>query len=142
MTNILLLAGSTVIIGYMVTGMIKALSYICSTGRDMKRSAIFFVMMIGILVAFGCGHKDAVSVPYAAETAGVASYPEGKELVAAVSSMEEAEDIAGQYGIELLSYSLGVAVYHTEEDPYEVIKRGEDNGWPALEINAADHTYR
>lgn len=56
-------------------------------------------------------------------------------LVALVDTQEEAEEIAEQYGITLTSYENGVAVYHTEEDPYNVIARGQENGYHELSVN-------
>lgn len=61
------------------------------------------------------------------------------ELIAVPESMEEAEEIAKLYGIELKSYSGGVAVYLTEENPREVINRGKENGWPAIDFNHIYH---
>ena len=62
-------------------------------------------------------------------------YAEGRELTAMVQTEEEAQRIAELYGIELVSYKFGLAAFHTEEDPNEVIRRGKENGWPTLEIN-------
>lgn len=56
-------------------------------------------------------------------------------LVALVDTQEEADEIAEQYGIVLASYENGVATYHTEEDPYDVIARGEENGYHELSVN-------
>lgn len=47
----------------------------------------------------------------------------------------EAREIAEQYGIEFVSFENGIALYHTEEDPFEVIARGQENGYPQLSIN-------
>lgn len=58
-----------------------------------------------------------------------------EELMALVETEEEAQSIAEQYGIEFVSYSNGVAVYKTEEDPEVVIARGEENGYPPLYLN-------
>lgn len=58
-----------------------------------------------------------------------------EQLMALVENEEEAESIAEQYGIEFVSFSDGVAVYRTEEDPAEVIARGEANGFPTLYLN-------
>lgn len=58
-----------------------------------------------------------------------------EELMALVETEEEAQSIAVQYGIEFVSYSDGVAVYKTEEDPAVVIARGEENGYPPLYLN-------
>lgn len=56
-------------------------------------------------------------------------------LMALVQTQKEAEKIAGQYGIELVSYEDGIALYQTEEDPYAVIARGEENDYQPLSIN-------
>ncbi|MBR5420065.1 MAG: hypothetical protein IK115_02835 [Lachnospiraceae bacterium] len=60
---------------------------------------------------------------------------EGRELIALTDSEEEAQLIADQYGITLVVYAQGVATFHTEEDPQEVIKRGEENDLPKLYLN-------
>lgn len=57
------------------------------------------------------------------------------QLTALADTEEQAEGIAEQYGITLVSYDMGVAVYHTEEDPFEVINRGQENGYPELSLN-------
>ena len=56
-------------------------------------------------------------------------------LMALVDTQEEADEIAEQYGITLVSYENGVAVYHTEENPYDVITRGQENGYHELSVN-------
>ena len=56
-------------------------------------------------------------------------------LSASVTTQEEAEEIAEQYGIILVSYENGIAVYQTEEDPYDVIARGQENGYHELSVN-------
>ena len=61
---------------------------------------------------------------------------EGEELLALTDTREEAEAIAAQYGIELVSWEQKVAVFHTDQDPYTVIEEGKRNDWPPLEINA------
>lgn len=63
-----------------------------------------------------------------------------EELMALVETEEEAQSIAGQYGIEFVSYSDGVAVYKTEEDPAVVISRGEEKGYPPLYLNLTRST--
>ena len=62
-------------------------------------------------------------------------YAEGKELLASVKTLEDAERLEELYGIELVEYGDGLAVFHSEEDPAAVVRRGEENGWPALEVN-------
>ncbi|MBD5503169.1 MAG: hypothetical protein HDR09_05280 [Lachnospiraceae bacterium] len=56
-------------------------------------------------------------------------------LIAVVATQKEAEEIAEQYGIILVSYENGIAVYQTEEDPYDVIARGQENGYHELSVN-------
>ena len=60
---------------------------------------------------------------------------EGQELLCLAKSRGEAESIAKTYGITLVSFSDGVAVFHTEEDPRAVIRRGKENGWTELSLN-------
>lgn len=57
------------------------------------------------------------------------------QLMALVETEDEAQEIAKQYGIEFVSFSEGVATYKTEEDPSEVIARGEESGYPPIYIN-------
>ena len=61
---------------------------------------------------------------------------EGEELIALTDTREEAEALAVQYGIELVSWEQKIAVFHTEKDPFTVIEEGKRNDWPPLEINA------
>lgn len=65
-----------------------------------------------------------------------------ERLIALVETEEEAESIAEQYGIELVSFAEGVAGYRTEEDPNKVIARGQDNGYPQLYLNMTRTTMR
>ena len=61
---------------------------------------------------------------------------EGQELFCLASSQENAQEIADMYGIELVSFSEGVATFHTEENPVDVINRGIEKGYPVLELNS------
>ena len=54
------------------------------------------------------------------------------QLTALADTLEEAQEIAELYGIELDSYSYGVAVYHTDKDISELIQLGLDNDYPTL----------
>lgn len=63
------------------------------------------------------------------------------QLMALTDTEEQAQEIAEQYGITLVSYEMGVAVYHTEEDPLEVIARGQEKGYPALSPNFVQTTF-
>ncbi|GFI23629.1 hypothetical protein IMSAGC011_02419 [Lachnospiraceae bacterium] len=58
------------------------------------------------------------------------------ELIALSKDQEEAEKIAELYGIELSSFSDGIAVYTTDKDPQELMELGDNNGYPALTVNS------
>ena len=66
--------------------------------------------------------------------------PDG-QLIGKADSPEEAEEIAALYGIELVNCQNGLALFRTEEDPKEVILRGEENGWPPLSLNRTLQFY-
>ena len=68
-------------------------------------------------------------------------YVEGKELLCLVGTQEEAEAIARQYGIQLVEYSYGVATFHTDDNPNDVIAMGKKLGYPELSLNGTVHTY-
>ena len=56
-------------------------------------------------------------------------------MIALADTKEEAERIAGLYGIELVNFSYGVAEYETTKNPQELIALGEKNNYPALSAN-------
>ena len=56
-------------------------------------------------------------------------------MVALADTKEEAERIADLYGITLVSFDYGVAVYETTKNPQELIELGEKNQYPAIGIN-------
>lgn len=62
---------------------------------------------------------------------------EAEPLIALTNSEETAKEIAEQYGITFVAFEKGVATFYTDEDLNQVIKRGEENGYPALYINYA-----
>lgn len=63
------------------------------------------------------------------------------KLTALADDLEEAEKIADLYGIELDSYSYGVAVYVTDKDVQELISMGEENDYPTLAPNHKDKLH-
>ena len=73
----------------------------------------------------------APPVPETTETVGAAE----PQLMALTDTRAEAEDIARQYGITLVSWQDGLALFFTEEDPESVVRRGIKNGWPQLSVN-------
>lgn len=62
------------------------------------------------------------------------------QLMCIAETEEEAQEIAELYGITLVEYGYGVASFFTEENPREVIKRGQENGWPELSLNSISTT--
>lgn len=57
------------------------------------------------------------------------------ELIALADTREEAEEIAKLYGIELSTYSYGVATYTTDKNVTELMQLGEEKGYPELSLN-------
>ena len=88
-----------------------------------------------ILSACGKTSNEAVAWNGGGTQHNSSSTAEGAELFCLADTEEEAEEIAELYDIELVSYSNGVAVFHTEENPNDVIEKGKANNWPLLETN-------
>lgn len=57
------------------------------------------------------------------------------ELMCLADTQEEAEEIAQAYGIELVSFDLGVAVFKSDIPYSELITYGEENDLKRLSIN-------
>lgn len=117
-------------------------------GDSMKKKMLMVVIIVVAVIAlilvgwyvvfmhFGIGPKFPLVKFSEAEIdesdlAMIADDP----LMAAAETEEQAQEIAEQYNIELVSFENGIAVYSTEEDPFEVIARGQKNGYPQLSIN-------
>lgn len=58
-----------------------------------------------------------------------------KKVIALADTREEAEEIAELYGIELSTYSYGVATYTTDKNLQELIDLGVENDYPTLTPN-------
>lgn len=58
-----------------------------------------------------------------------------QQLMAMVETEEDAKEIAEQYEITFVSFSDGIALYQTDEDPAEVIARGQEQGYTQLYLN-------
>lgn len=96
--------------------------------------AILMVLALSLALGlFGCGRARKETIREA-EPLPV-NYNEAEPLLCLADSREEAEKIAELYGITLLSYEFGTAVFSTQEDPREVIRRGQEQGWPELSLN-------
>ena len=101
-----------------------------------------------LLICCGCGKGQPVTQG-GRITPGVRAtpaYAEGRELYRQVETQEEAEKTAELYGITLVHFGYGVAVFHTDENPEDVVARGKQNGWPPLSINPvhefSDKSYK
>lgn len=66
---------------------------------------------------------------------------QAQELIALVSTQGEAEETARLYGIDLVSFFDGVAVYSTTRDLSVLSELGAQNGYPALEPNRTRTLY-
>lgn len=100
---------------------------------------VLALVMVGWYVAY-CKFDVGPAFPFMKtlcvddEELGMTSIAEDP-LIALVDTQEEAQKIAELYGIVLVSYENGVAVYQTDEDPFDVIAGGEEHGYPQLSIN-------
>jgi len=107
----------------------------------MKKAIILglsLVIMAAVLI--GC-QKKTEEIPIGSLDGSFANYAEGQELLCLAESQEKAQEIAKMYGIELVSFNEGVATFHTEGDPNEVIKMGVEKGYPPLELNQVMTIY-
>jgi len=57
------------------------------------------------------------------------------ELVGMFDNEQLAREAAEIYGIELVSFDNGIAVFKCSSDPVGLIETGEKNGWPSLSLN-------
>lgn len=60
------------------------------------------------------------------------------QLFCLAEDQAQAEKVAALYGISLVEFGAGMAVFYTEEDPGTVIEKGLANGWPELSLNSID----
>ena len=106
--------------------------------------------LLGSLLLTGCKAGQKAEPPQPARPAPTAAVSPhhataepvpGAELLCLVKDEAEAKAIAEQYGIELVRFGYGLASFHTEEDPYAVLQKGKQNGWPELSINHRSDPY-
>lgn len=62
-------------------------------------------------------------------------------LTALADTLEDAQEIADLYGIELESYSYGVATYRTDKDISELMDLGLENDYPTLAPNTKNYLH-
>lgn len=97
----------------------------------MNKVRLILVLSVLLLLFSACGRQTVES----AAAPGDGVDPDG-QLLCLVQDRSQAEEVAALYGIALVEFDEGVAVFYTEEDPGEVIGRGQANGWPELSLNS------
>lgn len=107
----------------------------------MNRFFIIFLLLLLPLGLWGCKRSGDISRPENiapwkdSDSKGIGSAGEEGQLMGFAESQEDAEALAELYGITLVEYQNGLALFHTDEDPKEVIRRGQENGWQELSLN-------
>ena len=132
---------------------------ICFQGGDARTKQWIAVFLALLMLLSGCSQSTAtdkngsvkpVSTPAerpkdTAPEENPAQAPEkiseNTPLMAEAESLEEAQALAGLYGITLVEFELGLATFATEEDPKAVIRRGQENNWPELTLNRSSRPF-
>lgn len=78
-------------------------------------------------------HQSFMRTPSRRNTRPVLT--KGYELIALVQDESAARELAELYHITLVSYSNAVAVYTTNENPFNVVAAGQKMGYPPLSLN-------
>lgn len=118
----------------------------------MEKYRIAGLLILAAILA-GCARTPA-ETPSAAQTQppsttpameeteqATQTQPSGTQLMGPAETLAEARELAEKYGVELLRWNYGLAVYYTEEDPAEVIRRAETAGLPELSINHSNKLF-
>lgn len=98
------------------------------------------IIVLGTAVYLSCNRRTAVPFDLEANAANPEEMETNEmyqlnQLMGSAKSEEEAQETAALYGITLLEYQNGMALYETQEEPLEVIARGEKEGYPQLWLN-------
>ncbi len=107
----------------------------------MKR-LLLCLLVCGLLT--GCGSsRDAKEEsqtlqPAPAEAGGIS---QRGQLMGPAEDEAQAQEIAELYGIALVDYAYGLALYYTDQDPKALIELGQENGWPPLSLNRTMNLY-
>lgn len=104
--------------------------------------SLIAILLFSMISVFGCGrvYENVSFEPNTEMNTEVVS--EGQLFAMDIESEEEAKELADIYGIEFVSLLEGVAVYHTDENPQDVIDRGEKEGYKQLYINNVVGIYK
>lgn len=87
-----------------------------------------------LLLAFVTCGCSALLVPNVTPEP-VTHKPEEANIVGWFDTLEEAEEAAKLYGIELVYYNMN-SLFYTDKDPQAVVDAGAKNGWPELSVNS------
>ena len=104
---------------------------------------IVFALLIGTLAAFsalGLSAGKTDPAPAAAETAAPAA-EHTPNLSFWADDEADIDRVSELYGIECVFREGHMALYYTEEDPQEVIARGDAAGWPHLEARTSGQLF-
>ena len=102
--------------------------------QRVKAKGLLVTLASAFIICCGCCGCGKQTIGQAGVKVTPA-YQKGRELYLQIETKKEAERIAKLYEISLVDFNYGVAVYHTGENPEDVIARGEKNNWPRLSIN-------
>ena len=111
----------------------------------MKRT----VITVGLVLLFvtglcGCGWNRELTqktTDIEVKTVELSDSNEPTQLMALADTQEAAQEIADLYGIELNSFSNGVATYTTDKNLQELLELGQENGYPELSPDYENKLY-
>lgn len=113
--------------------------------KNMKKLILIVVILVVLIltvvliVYFSKPKGYEVNLGNQGFTEETGGYVSGAELSCVTDTKEEAESIAAVYNIELVDWVEGMAVFHTEESPADVVKRGKEENLPEIQINYVYH---
>ena len=123
----------TLLFGVVCIGLFGSLLVSCNSKREVDMSSVQQMM------------PQLIETETESENAANNSAEEKQkeiELIALAEDQEEAEEIAKLYGIELSSFSDGVAVFTTDKDLQELKELEDLNGYPTLTVNSNSHQLK
>lgn len=124
---------STLLFGVVCIGLFGSLLVSCNSKREVDMNSVQQMM------------PQLIETETESENAANNSAEEKQkeiELIALAEDQEEAEEIAKLYGIELSSFSDGVAVFTTDKDLQELKELEDLNGYPTLTVNSNSHQLK
>ena len=124
---------STLLFGVVCIGLFGSLLVSCNSKREVDMSSVQQMM------------PQLIETETESENAANNSAEEKQkeiELIALAEDQEEAEEIAKLYGIELSSFSDGVAVFTTDKDLQELKELEDLNGYPTQTVTSNSHQLK